>query len=334
MKFMLAIVMAACVVVALSFLVAADEARYGDSRVTGPFSHENLDVFFIRGSDLVDNENLLTLNEALKQDKIVVHETGNVQELIIDNTCDSWIFIHAGDIVKGGKQDRVIRVDIIIKPYAKRIYIPAFCVEHGRWSQRGGEKAYKFESSDNIISSKDLKIAAKVKGSQQEVWSEVEVLQDRLGGVAREQVVDPRSESSLQLTLENENVKELTQEYVDAIKNAMGGDDIIGFAFAINGEINSADIYRSHELFMKMWPKLAEACAVEAVAARHETGDFKHVSADNVVAWLEQSERGRASTETVNEQTELKTREDGSNVQFETLDAEDKNMIHKNVIKR
>ncbi len=334
MKFLLSIMMAACAVVALSFLVAADDARYDDYRVSGPFTHENLDVFFIHGSDLVADENLLTLDEALKQGKVIVHETGNVQELTIENVSNYWIYIHAGDIVKGGQQDRVIRVDIIIKPRSGRMPLPSFCVEHGRWSQRGGENVAAFDASPNMVSSKELKLAAKYQASQQEVWSEVEAMQDKLEAVAEAPVRDNRSSSSLQLTLEDKDVQALTREYIDAISTAMKGDDIIGFAFAINGEINSADIYRSHDLFLKMWPKLAEACAIEAVSVRHEDGGNAGVTARDITFWLEQAEGGQKSEQRVNDITRLKLNEGAQDVIFETIDSENEKMIHKNVIKR
>ena len=52
---------------------------------TGPYTHENLDVFLIRGSDMADTSNYITLEEALDQEMIVVHETGNAGELLVEN---------------------------------------------------------------------------------------------------------------------------------------------------------------------------------------------------------------------------------------------------------
>ena len=41
------------------------------------------------------------------------------------------MFIQSGDIVKGGKQDRILSVSIMIPPLSGRILIEAFCVESG-----------------------------------------------------------------------------------------------------------------------------------------------------------------------------------------------------------
>jgi len=334
MRYIVSIMMLALAVTALAAMAADNDVRYENYRVSGPYTHKNLDVFFIHGSDLVADENLMTLNEALKEDKVVVHETGDVQELAIENKSGRWIFIHAGDIVKGGRQDRVIHVDILVKPYSKSTHLPSFCVEQGRWSQRGHENPHAFESSNNIVSSKELKIAAKLEKSQNKVWSEVDNLQNILESSTGVCVRGGRSASSLQLTLENSEVNKESADYLKAIKDAMYGDDIIGFAFAINGEINSADIYRSHELFMKMWPKLAEACVVEAIAGLSQSDGFDLVTADQIATWLEFAEQEKASQEMINEYTRLKVREGANDVLFETFDAESEGMIHKNVIKR
>jgi len=77
------------------------------------------------------------------------------------------------------------------------------------------------------------------------------------------------SESSLQLALENKKLDDMRKAYVAALKAAgEAGDDIVGYVFAVNGKINSAEIYESNGLFRKMWPKLLDASATEAIANR------------------------------------------------------------------
>ena len=45
----------------------------------------------------------------------------------------------------------------------------------------------------------------------------------------------------------------------------------MGYAFAVNGKLSTADIYPSNRLFRKMWPKLIKTAAAEAIAARTTT---------------------------------------------------------------
>src|SRR5215216_4528526 len=140
-----------------------------DYRLSGPYKHENLTVFLVHGKDQT-NKTFLTLQEALAQKKVRVYETKAVNELAIRNLSNEDIYIQAGDIVRGGEQDRMISVDFIVPPKSGRMPIAAFCVESGRWNKRGNEEAAVFSSSDNSVATKDLKLAAKRANSQQAVW--------------------------------------------------------------------------------------------------------------------------------------------------------------------
>src|SRR5205814_5729749 len=82
---------------------------------------------------------LLTLQEAMDQKKVVVYETGKVNELSIENTSSQDVYVQSGDIVKGGRQDRVLSTDLVLPPHSGKLSIAAFCVEHGRWTKRGNE---------------------------------------------------------------------------------------------------------------------------------------------------------------------------------------------------
>ena len=124
--------------------VATDDGMSTDARLSGPYTHDNLSVYFIHSDQDVDNEPLLILAEALEKDLLVVHETGNVGELAVENLCDYPVFIQAGDIVKGGRQDRVLAYDLIVYPDDGVTPIPSYCVEQGRWSRRGGESDAEF----------------------------------------------------------------------------------------------------------------------------------------------------------------------------------------------
>jgi ARG and Rhodanese-Phosphatase-superfamily-associated Protein domain len=96
------------------------------------------------GEDRIKGKVPLTLQEAIEQKKVIVHETENVNELAVENTTDQEIFIQSGDLVKGGKQDRLLVFDLILHPKSGKLPIAAFCVEAGRWQQRGSESREVF----------------------------------------------------------------------------------------------------------------------------------------------------------------------------------------------
>ena len=112
-------------------------ATVADYTVSGPYTHKNLTIFLLHGAGQSQGRAPLTLQEAMKRKQVVVRETGDVNRLTIQNRSNQDVFVQAGDIVKGGQQDRVLALDLIVPPKSRRIPIEAFCVEQGRWSRRG-----------------------------------------------------------------------------------------------------------------------------------------------------------------------------------------------------
>src|ERR1043166_10108274 len=225
-------------------------------RISGPYTHKNLTVFLVHGKDLLPGKNFLTLQEALAQKKVRVYETKDVNELAIRNLSNQDVYVQAGDIVRGGDQDRMISIDFIVPPRSGRMPIAAFCVESGRWSKRGNEVNGEFSSSDNSAATRELKLAAKSANSQQAVWENVSVAQDKLSRNVGRSVNSQVSETSFELSIENSRVKETSAAYINSLAGILKNkSDVIGYVFAINGKVNSADVYASRALFAKLWPK-------------------------------------------------------------------------------
>src|ERR1044072_1646908 len=189
-----------CISLALLILTlgAVSAARAQNTKISAPYIHKNLSVYLIYGKDAMGHKNLLTLQEAMAKDLIIVYETGDVNQLEVENVSPTFeVFIQSGDIVKGGKQDRVLAVDIILPLKSGRIKISAYCVERGRWTQRKGEDKEKFSSSNERVVTRDLKLAANLSRSQGEVWKEVSKAQDKLSANVGAKVNSPTSQSSL-----------------------------------------------------------------------------------------------------------------------------------------
>jgi len=240
---------------------------------------------------------MMWLQEAIERKLFRVYEKSDVNELEVENLSKELdVFIQAGDIVKGGKQDRVLAISIIIPARSGRVKIEAFCVESGHWQKRGNEDSSKFESSNDRVVTKELKIAANATRSQQEVWASVAKAQDSLSKNVGGDVKSGASASSLQLSLENDKVAASVDQYIRALnKIADGKSDVIGYAFAINGKLNSADVYVSNALFKKLWPKMLKATATEAVAESRGVRLAKTVNAAAVTEMIGASENRNAS---------------------------------------
>ena len=307
-----------------------------DYRLEGPFTQGNLSVFLIHGKDRIKGESFLTLQEALVQKKVIVRETRSVNELSIENISSEEVYVQSGDIVKGGAQDRMMAVDLILPPRSGKIPISAFCVENGRWSQRGSEQVAVFGSSANIVAGRDVKLAAKSAGSQGEVWRQVAAAQDKLSANTGTRVNGDASPTSYQLALENKEVQSNSDNYYKALAGIVDGKpDVIGYVFAINGKINSADVYASNALFRKLWPKLLKASAIEAVAELHRGEKFEAPKPAAVQGFLDDAEKGADKPKDVSPRVQMVTRESDENVFFETRDrAKSDTWVHRNYIKK
>jgi hypothetical protein len=292
-------------------IAAPAAAKDGPSlTVAGPHVAENLAVYFLRGTS-APGPVPLTLAEGLEGGHVTVRETGEVERLEIENAGDVAVFVQAGDILKGGRQDRVLTVSLLIPPKSGPMAIGSYCVEQGRWSQRAGERADRFASSTARLPSKAARLslyesqtaragararpaqeaarqrpddtpqqvqrlrqalesaAANIERSRQaEIWARVEEVQRKLGTNLATSVRSTVSGSSLQLSLENEKLVAARDKLVAALIDKAAADDVVGYAFAINGRINTVEVYPSNGLFRKMWPKLLRASVTEAIAER------------------------------------------------------------------
>jgi hypothetical protein len=317
------------------FAAAAARPALADTktRISGPHAHENLAVYFIHGAS-ADGPVPLTLQEALDKGSVHILETGEVNELKIENTGAEEVFIQSGDIVKGGKQDRVLRLSFVLPPKSGAVPIAAFCVEAGRWSARGTESVAAFASAAEAMPSREAKLAMRAPkaaaasslatGSldsaaadathqrQQEVWASVAATQNKLSEQLDTAVASPRSATSLQLSLENEKLKEARAGYVGALEAAAAKEgDVVGYVIAVNGSVASADVYPSNALFRKMWPKQLAAAITEAIGAKGAKGGEPAAapSVEAVQGFLVAAESGRAQEEAVSDLTRQEVRD-------------------------
>ena len=330
-------------------LAGRTDAPPADLKVSGPFTHERLAIYLIHGPS-AGGPVPLTLNEALAKKLFKVYETGNVNELAFENTGDESVFLQSGDIVKGGKQDRVLTTSVLVPPKSGRMPIGAYCVEQSRWSARGRESVATFESSERAMPSRKAKlammapspaadVAAGARGRaaapggnrQGEVWASVAETQANLSAKLGAPVAAPQSASSLQLSLENEKLAAAKAQYVAALSSAgQDGSDVVGFAFAINGQINSADVYPSHALFAKMWNKLIDAAATEAIGEANAAVK-PALAADAVSAFLKAAQAGHGEEHPIDPNTTRVTRQSAASVANDSV-AKDGRVLHRSVV--
>jgi hypothetical protein len=147
---------------------------------------------------------------------------------------------------------------------------------------------------------------------------------------------DTVSASSLQLTLENKDLEAVRKQYLDKLQPLLARrNDFLGFAYAINGEINSAEIYNSKPLFRALWPKLLDSAVTEAIAEYKDELQFQPVEAAELRSFFATAVSGSVKERTVWKSTRVKVYTTPTTLLFETLDlAADDLWLHKSFINK
>jgi hypothetical protein len=356
--------------VALAMAGAAGEAALADQgmRVSGPVVHDNLAIYLVHGAS-AGGPVPLTLQEAVAKGQVQVSETGRVNELEIENAGSEAVFIQAGDIVKGGRQDRVLTVSFLLPANSGRLPIASYCVEQGRWSARGSEDQKRFSSAGDAMPSRSALLAMaappaapkepsqteaglnpssgnaalsqrvarevdEVANKQRQVWDSVASTQRKLSQGLNAPVASPQSASSLQLALENEKLKGAQATFMAALQGAGEKEaDVVGYVVAINGRMSSANLYPSNALFRKMWGKQLAAAVTEAIgeAGGAATSATPPPAPAAATQFLADAEKGRSYQRPVAAGT-LQEIRDADKFLYNEARAADGQWIHRNYL--
>jgi len=271
----------------------------GGWRLLDAVTYENLTVFPVVSSAGYDTREFLTLEEGLSRGDVLVREQSaetmvrdrngvrpavqnyggpSVNQLVLVNRSKQPLILLAGELVSGGKQDRVIAKDRIVAPGAEPLPLDVFCVEHGRWSQGANFTAAK------TIVHPSVREQAAMKKSQSDVWASVTAGSTAPRAAAAPPPAVPRE--MLDLAVEAEaptqsyaklygssrvapSVEAMVSEMERRFKRAtsgLKGERVVGVVVAYGGEVAWSDIFASAELFEQYWGKLLRSYAVEAVA--------------------------------------------------------------------
>ena len=277
----------------------------GEWRVLAPVSYKNLTIFPVRGADRPGSDAYITLDEGTKSGTVVITERGtgqtagivrpqpanrsprqqsvgyssgaSVNELALVNRSGKKLILLAGEVIVGGKQDRIVQEDLVIPPVSVPVALSVFCVEHGRWTPRtagyssgGGSAARttaapmeaaapddtKFSSLGAVAHPK-LRAAAQDKKAQGEVWSEVSKNNTKLGTA--------NGTDTYQEVYSSKRVGAQMNDYLRALEREVLQPGVVGVVVARNGRAVWADVFASQRLFAAYWPKLLKSYVVDAL---------------------------------------------------------------------
>jgi hypothetical protein len=194
---------------------------------------------------------------------------GDVNRLIVINHSDQKLLLLAGEMVVGGKQDRIVQKDRIVPPNDKPTIIDVFCVEQGRWTNTSAV----FKNADvsgfpgapkaavgGGIADPSVRGTAQARTEQQAVWDEVGKKNRALGAAPGQTTYQAARTSASNLKHQ--------EPYIEALEAKVSGKDVVGAIVAVNGKLIWLDQFASPALFAKYWPKLLRSYVMEAIAAR------------------------------------------------------------------
>jgi len=296
-----------------------------------PSTALNLTAWFVTAPPDGKIPNYTVLEEAMESQTGLVHETGDVNELLIENTGETDLFIQAGDIVKGGRQDRTLGADFIVPAKSGKVPIPVYCVESARWHKRRNESDAFFSTSTDFAASKKLRSTLRAKKSQSEVWQSVAEEQEKLSASIQAATKSAESPTSLQLSYEMKEMSEAVNVYLAGLESIPAAE-VAGVVWAINGKLSHADIYGSPILFQKVWKKLLRAASREAIGERSQSSSESLTDVATVSKWLEEARLAPAEEEELPPRTRLSTRRSKSQLRFETMDTQIQEQIHLSIL--
>jgi len=204
----------------------------------------------------------LTLDAALDSGAAQVLETGDVNELALENTSDKPIFVLAGEVLQGGRQDRIIGRDLVIAP-GEKAPLASFCVEQGRWSAHADDpdKGAHFGSA-KALANAPVRYAAQVAADQGSVWANTAAVNASLAA-------EPETGTylaSLEKAEEHPEVEEIAGRILAAFERTRG---VRGLVVAVDpdtdGELICAEVFGDEALYRALEGKLVRAYALDAV---------------------------------------------------------------------
>jgi hypothetical protein len=280
-------------------------AAEGSWRLLSGITYENITLFPVVSSGAADTSAFLTLDEGLASGEVVVTEQGSgglfrreratsqrpytggnasVNQLVLVNRSKRPLLLLAGELVSGGKQDRIIGKDRIVPVGSEPLPLDVFCVEHGRWSSGSQFLAAK------VMVHPSVREQAAVAKDQNDVWKAVRLgstadvaMNGRAGAPSAAPMITADSiEATVAAAAPTQayskiyeggrvgaSVEELVAQLERRFEKEVGslkGERVVGVIVAYGDEVAWSDIFASQELFNHYWRKLLRSYSVEALA--------------------------------------------------------------------
>ena len=234
----------------LAIAVQADNGnlltRYLDrAEIHSPVILGRLTIFPITLKSVNRLENVLTMSEAFEKKLLVVEELPSAQvpkARFTNKSENKMIFVMAGAVIVGGKQNRTLTTDALLGPNSSTV-LNVYCVQRGRWTGKKG-----FEKI--LIAPQNIRARAMQKAGQGEIWREVARTSRKF------KASDPTGDLVVVLSKQ-----EKAKHFATLRKRILTKlpEKCVGIVVAKDNKIIGADLFNSPELFTRMKDKVLNA---------------------------------------------------------------------------
>jgi hypothetical protein len=221
--------------------------------VGSPTSYRGLTVFPLVMRRPAGGRDIRTLDEALNRDWIVIHEKdrATVSELRVRNDSGHRIFLMSGEIITGGKQNRIVREDVLLGPRSRFVSVPVYCGEKERWTESTGSF-----SSPRTMADLSLRQMSSKSESQEGIWREIEGRMDAAK-------VQSRTRNYQQI-FEDKEVNRRLSDYVSEFRRCCGGRTV-GVVVMSGWRIVGCDLFSDPRLLSALWDKICRSYALDPI---------------------------------------------------------------------
>jgi hypothetical protein len=185
---------------------------------------------------------------------------------VIENKGTVPVYVLAGTIVKGGKQDRQIGEDFIVGA-RQSLPVEAYCVEHGRWTtNRDGVATGGQFGTIGLLTDSRVRTAAEYGKDQGQVWAKVASINQANKKEA--------ASGTLLATVDSADIgarrTALTKKAESYLSEVEPSQDVVGLAYAVDGKVRSIRGFVHRKVFVLFEDALVGTAAMEAITAQAE----------------------------------------------------------------
>jgi hypothetical protein len=195
------------------------------------------------------------LKSGMKKGLVKLSERGeymvdNINVVMIENKSGQPLHIKSGEILIGGRQDRVFAKDTILPAVAGPHTIPVYCIEENRWSHY--EKKFSYGGN----TSSGLQRLIDSSSNQTIIWNEIR----------KWLKTSNQKSSSFANFLHKKKTVDTTNTYVKYFlqKLPLIDSNTVGIIASTGNKILGADVFISPSFFYQSLPYLLEKYSLEA----------------------------------------------------------------------